>query len=67
MLPRAIEEMLRYDGPVQSTARFPKSAIELAGVEIPAGSIVVVVIAAADPRSGAVSRSGKVRHHARSE
>jgi cytochrome P450 len=48
ILPRAIEEMLRYDGPVQSTARFPKSAIELAGVEIPAGAIVVVVIAAAN-------------------
>ncbi len=48
MLPRAIEEMLRYDGPVQSTARFPQNAIELAGVEIPAGSIVVVVIAAAN-------------------
>ncbi|HVA78456.1 MAG TPA: cytochrome P450 [Candidatus Binataceae bacterium] len=48
MLPRAIEEMLRYDGPVQSTARFPKSAVKLVDAEIPAGSIVVVVIAAAN-------------------
>ncbi|MGH7778470.1 MAG: cytochrome P450, partial [Candidatus Binataceae bacterium] len=48
ILPRAIEEMLRYDGPVQSTARFPQSAVELGGVEIPAGSIVVIVLAAAN-------------------
>jgi cytochrome P450 len=47
-LETAIEEMLRYDGPVQSTARFPKDATELGGVEIPGGGIVVVVLAAAN-------------------
>ncbi len=31
MLPRAIEEMLRFDGPVQSTARFTTSDVELGG------------------------------------
>ncbi|MDO8431489.1 MAG: cytochrome P450 [Candidatus Binatus sp.] len=48
LLPSAIEEMLRYDGPVQSTARFPKAAVEVGGTEIPAGAITLVVIAAAN-------------------
>jgi cytochrome P450 len=48
LLESAIEEMLRYDGPVQSTARFPKDATQLGGVEIPGGGIVVVVLAAAN-------------------
>jgi cytochrome P450 len=48
LLESAIEEMLRYDGPVQSTARFPKNAAVLSGVEIPGGGIVVVVLAAAN-------------------
>jgi cytochrome P450 len=48
MLPRAIEEMLRYDGPVQSTARFAKSDVELAGTFFPAGFPIFVVLAAAN-------------------
>src|SRR5208283_120522 len=31
MLPRAIEEMLRYDGPVQSTVRFTTGPVQLGG------------------------------------
>ncbi|HEY6420619.1 MAG TPA: cytochrome P450 [Candidatus Binataceae bacterium] len=48
LMPRAIEEMLRYDGPVQSTARFPQQPVEVGGLEIPAGAIVFVIIAAAN-------------------
>ena len=48
MLPRAIEEMLRYDGPVQSTARFTKSDVELAGTFFPAGFPIFVILAAAN-------------------
>lgn len=48
LLESAIEEMLRYDGPVQATARSPKSATHLGGVEIPGGGILVVVLAAAN-------------------
>jgi pimeloyl-[acyl-carrier protein] synthase len=48
MLPRAIEEMLRYDGPVQSTARFTKEPVQLGGAEIPAGAIAMMIVAAAD-------------------
>ena len=48
LLPRAIEEMLRYDGPVQSTARFTKSDIELGGTFLPAGFPIFVILAAAN-------------------
>jgi cytochrome P450 len=48
LLPRAIEEMLRYDGPVQSTARFPKATANVGGREIPSGTIAFVILAAAN-------------------
>ena len=48
LLPRAIEEMLRYDGPVQSTARFTKSDVELSGTFFPAGFPIFVILAAAN-------------------
>jgi len=48
MLPRAIEEMLRYDGPVQSTVRFAKEAVSLGGSEIPAGALALMIVAAAN-------------------
>src|SRR5579862_1831217 len=48
LLPRAIEEMLRYDGPVQATGRFTKSSIELGGISIPAGTMALMVLAAAN-------------------
>jgi cytochrome P450 len=47
-IPRAIEEMLRYDGPVQSTARFTTSDIELGGTFLPAGFPIFVILAAAN-------------------
>ena len=48
LLPRAIEEMLRYDGPVQSTARFTKSDIEVGGTFFPGGFPIFVILAAAN-------------------
>ncbi|HEY6395075.1 MAG TPA: cytochrome P450, partial [Candidatus Binataceae bacterium] len=48
LMPRAIEEMLRFDGPVQSTARFPKAPVEVGGSEIPGGTICFVMVAAAN-------------------
>ncbi len=48
LLPRAIEEMLRYDGPVQSTARFTRSDIELGGTFFPARFPIFVILAAAN-------------------
>jgi cytochrome P450 len=48
MLPRAIEEMLRYDGPVQATVRFTKQPVQLGGTDIPAKAFVLMIVAAAD-------------------
>jgi cytochrome P450 len=48
LLGSAIEEMLRYDGPGQSTPRFPKQAVNVGGTEIPAGAIAFVLLAAAN-------------------
>ncbi|CAM5662366.1 cytochrome P450 [Streptomyces spiroverticillatus] len=45
----AVEEMLRYDGPVENaTWRFTREPLELAGVSIPAGKPVLVSLASGD-------------------
>ena len=46
--PRAIEEMLRYDGPVQATSRRATAAVEIGGTAIPAGAECFVLLAAAN-------------------
>jgi len=48
MIPRAIEEMLRYDPPVQMTVRMPTAATSVGGTEIPAGSLAFILLAAAN-------------------
>jgi cytochrome P450 len=45
---RAIEEMLRYDCPVQSTVRYPKVDVEIDGVELKASTPIFVIVAAAN-------------------
>lgn len=47
-MPRAIEEMVRYDGPVQSAARYPKVDVEIDGVTIKALTPTFIIIAAAN-------------------
>jgi cytochrome P450 len=44
----AVEELLRYDGPVQRTARIPSEDLVIAGQKIPAGDMVMPFIGAAD-------------------
>ena len=44
----AVEELLRYDGPVQRTARIPSEDITIAGCTIPKGDMVLPFIGAAD-------------------
>jgi cytochrome P450 len=45
----AIEELLRYDGPVEtSTERFAREDIRIGGTVIPRGEMVTVVLASAD-------------------
>lgn len=55
LAPRLIEEMLRYDPPVQFRTRRALSPIEIAGTTIPEGADVVLLLASAN-RDGAVFR-----------
>ncbi|MER7043450.1 cytochrome P450 family protein [Streptomyces jumonjinensis] len=49
LLDGAIEEMLRYDGPVENgTIRFALEDVEIGGVTIPAGDSVLISMADAD-------------------
>src|SRR6185369_767825 len=48
VLPTAIEELLRYDGPVQATLRVPREDVEIGGEAIEAGSLLLVGIGAAN-------------------
>lgn len=49
LLPRAVEEFLRYDGPVNpGVVRFPTEDVEIGGVVIPRGATVLIATAIAD-------------------
>lgn len=48
LMPRAIEEILRYDGPVQSTIRFTKEELNLGGTVMPANLGCFTILAAAN-------------------
>jgi cytochrome P450 len=49
LLPRAVEELIRYDGPVERTLnRWASTDVELAGHTIPRGSSVIVILGAVD-------------------
>src|ERR1019366_3172453 len=52
MMPAAIDEMLRFDSPVQSTVRTCATSANVGGTDDAAGELVFVIIAAAnhDPR-----------------
>jgi cytochrome P450 len=48
LMPRAVEEILRYDGPVQSTIRFTTEDFNLGGTELPAKQGCFIILAAAN-------------------
>lgn len=48
LVPRFVDEMVRYDPPVHSLVRSVTSDTEIAGQKIPAGSRVLLIIAAAN-------------------
>lgn len=48
-VPAAVEELLRFDGPVEhATVRWAREAMKLGGHDVPAGSRVFVILDAAD-------------------
>ena len=48
LMPRAVEEILRFDGPVQSTVRFTTEDLNLGGTALPAGQACFIILAAAN-------------------
>jgi len=50
LLPRAIEEMMRYDGPIQVSLALPvvRKTFEIEGVKLEPGTLVFVILAAAN-------------------
>ncbi len=47
-IPHAVEEMLRWESPVQGVVRITTQETELAGCPIPAGKVVTVMLASAN-------------------
>lgn len=70
LVPQAIDEALRWEGPVASTFRYIAHDTELDGVKLPKGAILNVVLASANrdpakfdnPDSFDIFRERKVRH-----
>ncbi|MGI9601721.1 MAG: cytochrome P450 [Acidimicrobiales bacterium] len=52
VVPSAVEEILRYDSPVQLDARTTNDAMEVAGVELEGGARVVTLLGAANRDPG---------------
>jgi hypothetical protein len=47
IVPRFVEEMIRYDGPSQSVPRIATADVTLGGVTIPKGALVLALVASA--------------------
>ena len=70
LIPNAVEEILRFDGPVINHRRLAKVDVEIGGITIPAGSKVMLGFASAgrdadtfpDPESFDVSRDNANLH-----
>jgi pimeloyl-[acyl-carrier protein] synthase len=48
LLPSAVDELLRFESPVQATARVAREDLELAGERIPKGALVQVLLGSAN-------------------
>ena len=48
LLPPAVEELLRYDSPVQGVVRFAAAGVELGGQRLEAGATLLVLVGAAN-------------------
>ena len=56
LIPNAVEEILRFDGPVLNHRRVAKVDTEIGGVPVPAGARVMLCFASADHDPGAFHR-----------
>ncbi len=61
--PAAVEEMLRFESPVQMLVRTARRDAKIAGEHIRAGSMFVLLIGWRQPRPTRVQRPRPVRHH----
>jgi cytochrome P450 len=52
LIPNAVEELLRYDSPVQATRRITLEPFTCSGVTIPAGSFVLALLGSANRDEG---------------
>ncbi|MFP3527202.1 cytochrome P450, partial [Pantoea sp. SIMBA_072] len=72
MIPQAIEEAVRWDGPVLMQSRFASKTVTLGGVEIPQGAFIDVIAGSAnrderkfpDPDRFDIFRKPQHRHFA---
>ena len=65
VIPAAIEELLRFDAPIQALARTATRDVAIHDAVIPAGARVALVWASANRDERRWDRSGPARHHAR--
>ncbi|MGW6934863.1 cytochrome P450 family protein [Lentzea sp. NPDC054927] len=60
MLPGAIEEFLRFDGPTSHLLRFAAQPLTIGGVQIPAGDVVLLSLASAEHDSARYPRADQL-------
>jgi len=58
-IPAVVEEMLRLDGPVVSTMRTTREAVEMGGVAIPEGALVQVLLASGNHDAETFAEPGR--------
>ena len=61
LVPAAVEELLRYDSPVQMTSRTATEDVDVGGVMIPAGESVIVAIGGANRDPGVFEQPDRLR------
>jgi cytochrome P450 len=60
LVPSAVEEVMRYDSPVQATVRVPAVDVELAGAHVAAGEMVFVLLGAANRDPARFDQPGRL-------
>jgi cytochrome P450 len=61
LIPAAVEELLRYDSPVQMTSRIASEYVEVDGVVIPSGGSIIVAIGGANRDPDVFDEPGRLR------